>query len=105
MGNIVLGIKGNLPLHCACEYNAPVEVFVALLTTYPEAAQEKNAIGQLPLHLACESKAPVEVITALLTSYPEAAREKDARGQLPLPVACEGTPQQEVYNFCNSTIV
>jgi ankyrin repeat protein len=76
-----------LPLHHACENEAPANLVRALLEAYPEAASCKDSGGDLPIHLACREKASPEVILMLLQSDADTTRVADAEGRLPLHLA------------------
>jgi hypothetical protein len=94
--------RGQLPIHLACIYNAPLEVIQMLL----ENDSGKNTIhercfywGSLPIHLACSAGAPVEVIQLLLDSDDDKKTilEKNGIGQLPIHIACwKNAPVQVV---------
>ena len=66
------GDDGLLPLHRAVKKQAPVEVVLALLGAYPQAAAVKDGEGMLPLHDAARWQAPVAVVKALLGAHPQA---------------------------------
>ncbi|OEU20805.1 hypothetical protein FRACYDRAFT_274316 [Fragilariopsis cylindrus CCMP1102] len=53
--------RGNLPLHSATSFRAPIEVAESLLQAYPEAASITNNYGNLPLHFTAWKKGPLEV--------------------------------------------
>jgi len=56
---------GNLPLHYAAHYNAPLEVVKALYDAYPDAALEQNNDQNTPLDLAIADGASPDVIALL----------------------------------------
>jgi SpoVK/Ycf46/Vps4 family AAA+-type ATPase len=56
---------GNLPLHYAAHYNAPIEVVEALYHAYPEAARQKNNDSNTPLDLAVADGASNNVVALL----------------------------------------
>lgn len=56
---------GNLPLHYAAHYNAPLEVVEALYRAYPEAAHQKNNDSNTPLDLAIADGASPNVVALL----------------------------------------
>ena len=68
---------GSLPLHCAAENQAPLEVVEALLRAHGDGAKEKSKDGWLPLHHAAKRQAPPEVVEALLRAHEDGAKEKD----------------------------
>jgi ankyrin repeat protein len=63
--------RGNLPLHSAASFRAPVEVIEALLDVYPEAASATNNYGNLALHFTAWKKGPLDSEKLLLQLYPE----------------------------------
>ncbi len=56
---------GNLPLHYAAHYNAPLEVVEALYNAYPEGAHQKNNDSNTPLDLAIADGASPNVVALL----------------------------------------
>ncbi len=56
---------GNLPLHYAAHYNAPLEVVEALYNAYPEGALQKNNDNNTPLDLAIADGASPNVVALL----------------------------------------
>jgi hypothetical protein len=40
----------SLPLHIACQVNAPIDVIKLLLDVYPDGVKEKDRDGLLPLY-------------------------------------------------------
>ena len=105
-----------LPLHLACELNAPFELIATLLDVYPEAAlMREYGQGSTPLHLACTSpvleardvleienrsklKAQTRTLQLLLSYYPKSIEVVNNLGQLPIHLACAGNLDQEVIN-------
>ncbi len=88
--------RGNLPLHSATSFRAPIEVAEALLQAYPEAASITNNYGNLPLHFTAWKKGPLEVEKLLLKIYPEGAAQKNNHGNLPLHYAAHYNAPLEV---------
>merc|ERR1719223_2732370 len=88
--------RGNLPLHSATSFRAPLEVAEALLEAYPEAASITNNYGNLPLHFTAWKKGPLEVEKLLLKVYPEGAAQKNNHGNLPLHYAAHYNAPLEV---------
>lgn len=77
-------LKGDLPLHMACERRAPPTAVAALLDAHPGAAAVPSGrSGALPLHLAAERNCPPAVIVALVRSHPEGLDREDGSGRLP----------------------
>ena len=90
-------MDGELLLHLAARYQAPLEVASCLLEAYPEGAREKNKNGFVPLHLAALFKAPLEVVRCLLEAYPEGVCAKvEPDGHLPLHYAAMKQASLEV---------
>lgn len=79
--------RGNLPLHTAASFRAPIEVTEALLDEYPEAASVTNNYGNLALHFTAWKKGPLDVERLLLKVFPEGAAQKNNHGNLPLHYA------------------
>eukprot|EP00980_Cylindrotheca_fusiformis_P003848 scaffold858_cov123-Cylindrotheca_fusiformis.AAC.24 len=88
--------RGNLPLHSATSFRAPLEVAEALLEAYPEAASMTNNYGNLPLHFAAWKKGPLDVEKLLLKVFPEGAAQKNNHGNLPLHYAAHYNAPLEV---------
>jgi len=88
--------RGNLPLHSAASFRAPLEVAEALLEAYPEAASMTNNYGNLALHFTAWKKGPVDVEKLLLKVYPEGAAKKNNHGNLPLHYAAHYNAPLEV---------
>jgi ankyrin repeat protein len=88
--------RGNLPLHSACSFRAPIEVAEALLDAYPEAASVPNNYGNLALHFTAWKKGPLDVEELLLKVYPEGAACKNNHGNLPLHYAAHYNAPLEV---------
>jgi len=88
--------RGNLPLHSATSFRAPIEVAEGLLQAYPEAASLTNNYGNLPLHFTAWKKGPLEVERLLLKIYPEGAAQKNNHGNLPLHYAAHYNAPLEV---------
>lgn len=113
-----------LPLHLACEMNAPFDVVRTLLEVYPEAAMMREyGQGCTPLVLACASPPTAQqnsgalqpmagrpsktkensaqsqqanTISLLLSYYPRSILTANNLGQLPIHVACAGNLGVEV---------
>lgn len=88
--------RGNLPIHSACSFRAPLEVAEALLEAYPEGAALTNNYGNLALHFTAWKKGPVDVEKLLLKVYPEGAGKKNNHGNLPLHYAAHYNAPIEV---------
>jgi SpoVK/Ycf46/Vps4 family AAA+-type ATPase len=88
--------RGNLPLHSAASFRAPLEVTEALLEAYPEAASMTNNYGNLALHFTAWKKGPLEVEKLFLKVFPEGAAQKNNHGNLPLHYAAHYNAPLEV---------
>mmetsp|Transcript_21394 Transcript_21394/g.50866 ORF Transcript_21394/g.50866 Transcript_21394/m.50866 type:complete len:579 (-) Transcript_21394:173-1909(-) len=88
--------RGNLPLHSATSFRAPIEVAETLLQAYPEAASITNNYGNLPLHFTAWKKGPLEVEKLLLKIFPEGAAQKNNHGNLPLHYAAHYNAPLEI---------
>mmetsp|Transcript_19809 Transcript_19809/g.30592 ORF Transcript_19809/g.30592 Transcript_19809/m.30592 type:complete len:593 (-) Transcript_19809:160-1938(-) len=88
--------RGNLPLHSAASFRAPLEVTEALLEAYPEAASTTNNYGNLALHFTAWKKGPLDAEKLLLKVYPEGAACKNNHGNLPLHYAAHYNAPLEV---------
>jgi len=77
-----------LPLHAAIIIGAPLQLVVAILNQYPNAARRKDLNGSLPIHLAVCSISIYpnadEVMKYLLIAYPESKGVKDMNGHTPI---------------------
>ena len=67
-------LSGDLPLHIAIMYKAPIEVVSILLSSYPDGSKF-IANEKLPIHLAASVNASIDVIRILLSAYPESVRK------------------------------
>jgi len=88
--------RGNLPLHTAASFRAPMEVTEALLEAFPEAAGMTNNYGNLALHFTAWKKGPLDVERLLLKVFPEGAAQKNNHGNLPLHYAAHYNAPLEV---------
>lgn len=88
--------RGNMPLHSAASFRAPLEVAEALLEAYPEAASLTNNYGNLALHFTAWKKGPLDVEKLLLKIFPEGAAQKNNHGNLPLHYAAHYNAPLEV---------
>ena len=86
-----------LPLHLACEANAPINVIKSLIKAHPDAVRAKcGSRDRLPLHYHLAStttsrhSCPSEsVISLLIESYPDSTRVGDINSELPIHLACQ----------------
>lgn len=83
---------GRLPIHLACDKNAPIQVIQQLLDSDPnkESILRKDKWGDLPIHTACSRKNYFEVVRLLLESdkQKKTIYGKDLQGSIPLHYAC-----------------
>ena len=78
---------GNLPIHQAAMWQAPVETVETLMSRYPEGATVRNQYGSLPLHMAASNQSSPEVVQLLINSYPDALHLQNDDGMTPLDLA------------------
>ena len=78
---------GNLPIHQAAMWQAPVDTVQLLLSRFPEGATVRNQYGSLPLHMAASNQASQEVVRLLIDSYPDALHLQNDDGMTPLDLA------------------
>jgi ankyrin repeat protein len=95
----VAGVNGNLPLHDACAYEAPLEVVQYLVKAHPKSLKVTDNYGYLPLHHACIGGAPLEVVSYLVEARPQTLLVTDNEGNLPIYHACEGRAPPEVVLY------
>jgi hypothetical protein len=91
----------RLPLHIACQNNAPLSVIEALLKHdhKNEAIHSKDSLGRLPLHYACSHGAPAQVVEVLLQACPASAGCVDHNEWLPIHVACRFGDNEQVIRL------
>lgn len=86
------------PLFWALSYGAEAEVVDALLSAYPDAANEKHPTeGWTALHYA--EKLNPDTVKLLIARCPGAAKEADVSGALPLHWAAEHNAPAEVVKL------
>jgi ankyrin repeat protein len=87
-----------LPLHLACEANAPINVIKSLIKAHPDAVRAKcGSRDRLPLHYhlastttsSCHCCPSESVISLLIESYPDSTRVGDINSELPIHLACQ----------------
>ena len=78
---------GNLPIHQAAMWQAPVETIELLCARYPEGTTVRNQYGSLPLHMAASNQASQDVVRVLINSYPDALHLQNDDGMTPLDLA------------------
>ena len=87
MGASVPNAVGNLPLHQAAMWQAPIDTVELLLVHHPEGASARNQYGSLPLHMAASNAATTEVVKLLVDAYPDALHLQNDDGMTPLDLA------------------
>jgi ankyrin repeat protein len=87
---LIGGAAGRMPLHMACEHDAPAVVVQSLLKAYPEASVCIGSSNMTPLHITCSSQeASVHVIRVLLELGVQGqCALQDLDGDTPLHTAC-----------------
>jgi ankyrin repeat protein len=85
---------GKLPIHIACQTNAPVEVLALILELDPTTLHIADYTGALPIHLLCGTLSATEYASVRYLVEQGgvgtlAARNR--RGLLPLHVLCRST--------------
>lgn len=80
---------GMLPMHCATENKASLEIVKLLHATYDYGIRDKGKDLKTPLHLAVSNKAPLEVVEYILACCPEVSEFRDRHGRMPLHLALD----------------
>lgn len=91
----IAGVEARMPLHVACDHDAPAIVVQEILQTYPEASLMVGTSEMNPLHITCSSKnASVDVVRCLLKGgLASQSSMRDVDGDTPLHAACRcGAP-------------
>jgi ankyrin repeat protein len=96
----VADVNGNLALHHACLYGAPLEFVRYLVQEYPKSLQVTNNYGQLPLHYACLCGAPMEVVQYLVKARPKSLQVTNSSGKKPIDL----TKNHEVVAWMESAM-
>ena len=93
----------RLPIHLACDTNAPIDIIRWLLDQDPKHASilRKDKWGDLPLHTACSRK-DVDVVRLLVEAdvTKETILTKDNDGSLPIHMACRYVLFVKCITFC-----
>ena len=79
-------VYGNLPLHAAIGFQAPEEISLAILNSYPDAAKTHGTDYWLPLHVAAMYGCSSTVCEQLIRAYPQALDdegEPNIKGRTP----------------------
>ena len=67
-------VEGFLPIHLACQNEAPAEVTIKLVEMWLESIKEKAKNGRLPIHFAVQGAAAASVSVKLIELWPEVSR-------------------------------
>jgi hypothetical protein len=74
----------NTPLHVAIGYQAPEELILSILATYPNACTIPATDDLwLPLHVAAMWGCSTRILQALIVTYPEGLDQKEEKGRTP----------------------
>ena len=90
---------GRLPLHVACDRDAPwMDVLEALVEAKPESLNSRDGGGRLPLHVVLDRQVPdINAVRFIVRSNPGAVSARRGVGRLPLHYACfSDNPDLEV---------
>lgn len=79
----IVNQEGELPLHLACEWEAPFDILSELVNAYPQAVKaQTNSHYQTPLHYLMNSKSvSLSKLKLLLDACPEASKIRDKYGR------------------------
>ena len=108
------GEIGKLPIHMACQANAPVEVLSMLVEMDPTTLQIADYSGSLPIHSLCGSSSPTEYASVRYLMEQGGVgtlATRNRNGALPLHVLCGSsnpslrTVQYLVQSFPTSVTV
>lgn len=77
----------ELPIHIACQHDAPVATLEVLVNAYPESLLKPDKDGNLPIHYACSHESP-EAAHYLMDACAESLKWKNKKNQTPLHLAC-----------------
>ena len=80
-------VLNELPIHIACQHDAPIATLDVLVHAYPEGLLIPDRDGNLPIHYACSLEDP-EAARYLMNACPASARKTNCKGQTPLHLAC-----------------
>lgn len=75
---------GQLPIHYASTWGAPIETFDLLIAECPSSVREKDYLGNLPLHCACFAGTHEHIVETLLCAYPRGVMERNGEGSTPI---------------------
>ena len=102
--NNTMSATGRLPIHLACDTNAPIQVIRWLLaadtTPKKQSILKPDKWGDLPIHTAC-SRRDLQVIELLLENDCDKRTifVKDNHGMLPLHMACRYNAPKEIIQL------
>jgi len=79
--------NGQLPIHLACQYRAPLIYINELMEIFAEGVTRLDNESRSPLSLAVQFQSHLNVISYLLEAYPGAVDIKDQFGYTPIQMA------------------
>ena len=79
--------NGQLPIHLACQYRAPLIFINELMEIFAEGVTRLDNESRSPLSLAVQFQCHLDVISCLLKAYPGAVDIKDEFGYTPIQMA------------------
>jgi hypothetical protein len=95
--------SGRLPIHLACDNNAPISIIQWLLNSDTEKTSilKPDKWGDLPIHTACSRSDFLEVIKLLLLCDVEkrTIHVRDVNGSLPIHMACRYNASADVIRL------
>jgi hypothetical protein len=77
----------ELPIHVACQHDAPVAFLKVLVNAYPESLLKSDKDGNLPIHYACALESP-DAAHYLMNASAESTKRVNKKNQTPLHLAC-----------------
>lgn len=81
--------RPSFALHQACQFAAPADIILTLISILPKsAAQRESTRNEYPLHIAARKGLAVDVIEALVDEFPQALTAQDSNGRTPLHLSC-----------------
>ena len=84
--------SGKLPIHIACQTNAPVEILAMLVEQDPTSLQIADSSGNLPLHECCSGSVDYSSMRYLVNQGGVGTlAARNHQGALPLHVLCGST--------------
>jgi ankyrin repeat protein len=77
----------ELPIHVACQHDAPVAFLKVLVNAYPESLLKPDKDGNLPIHYACSLESP-DAAHYLMDASAESLKRVNKKNKTPLHLAC-----------------